>query len=820
VARLSLRASWFQTLILGGLCLAPRVTWAEGALPAHAPGGAGQPALSVFVAKGDVVAAACPAAPCTASAVSLGIPPALRGKARAEVVPLGAGRRAIVVAAEGGGQTFRAVLTAPLGAGPPKVIFAGLVGALNGQEGTRSGPMVQVSEAAADGTRRVLVGEQNEAVSLCGRPTILAPQLLNPADLELHAAKVQRLSVAERDAARQVKAVRLPDDQPSHAASSVLSALAASSGLGAPQALTDGDPETTWSENVGGDGKGEFVVMHAPAELPISGLELSIRPKQKQVPEGAAPETLYVVGPHDVVEVTLPEDAWQFPGARYQIPLDPPLQSSCLGVVLSTAFSQAKSAQVTLSEVSVLSELSASRLPELVATLAGGGARAEAAKSLLVAGGPPAFAAVAEAFPSLDEGGKRVALDILDRAPCEQSAPVYVTALIGKIEAHATHAQSRLSRCGAAGGEALAHALDKADKTDKRLMPLLVTQLTITDPARAISAFLPLLDEKTLLRRRLLRAALGQAARSEAAAPALRAALVDPKTPNVALIDLLRSLGDQAPRYLPEAERALSRLQTSDASFRTRYLLLGPSAALSAASEPASASFRHGLAADPDPRVRAAALALVTDVKRYQRELLGGIADRDLRVREASARALATPDAAFATQALAERLGEDEWPLVRAAAADALARHPQSTDVDSRLGKAVADDSSLVRARSIRALGERNVRSAAGRIRDRLGDAEEWPEVRAEAARALGALCDADSVAELSAFAKTLADPMASPGAQLIASASLMSLGRIGPPNLVQLLAPLNDKKAPPQARRAAALALAIPDRCRSAGHR
>jgi hypothetical protein len=210
VAGFSLRTSWFQTLIFGGICAVSRVTWAEPGLPAHAAAGGGQQALSVLSVKGDVVAAACPAAPCSAAAVSLGIPAALRAKpVRAEVVSLGAGRRAIVVTADGGGQTFQAVVAAPLSAGAPKVLFAGLVGVLNGQEGTRSGPMVQVSDAAADGTRRVLVGEQSEAVSLCGRPTILAPQLLNPQDLELHAAKVQRLSVKERDAARRQRDARL-----------------------------------------------------------------------------------------------------------------------------------------------------------------------------------------------------------------------------------------------------------------------------------------------------------------------------------------------------------------------------------------------------------------------------------------------------------------------------------------------------------------------------------------------------------------------------------------------------------------------------------
>lgn len=761
------------------------------------------------------MAAACAVAPCSAGAVPLGVPNELRSKAaRAEVVPLGAGRRAVVVTVTDGTRTFQAVVAAPLAAGPPKILFAGLVGALNGQEGTRAGPMVQISEAEVDGSRRVLVGEQNEAVSLCGRPTILAPRLLTAQDLELHAAKVQRLTVAERDRARQVKATRITG--PSQAARSVLSALVASSAVGAPQALTDGDPETTWSEDVGGAGRGEFVVMRAPPDLPIAGLELAIRPKLATLADGAAPERVFLVGPRDVVEVTLPEDAWKNPGASYHVTLDPPLQSSCLALVLDTSFDQSKAAKVTVAELSVVSELGEGALTALVATLAGGGQRAQAAKALLVAGGAPAFAAVAQAFGGLDEGGKRVALEVLDQAPCEQSAPVYVEALTGKIEAQVKHAQSRLSRCGAAAGEPLAQALSKVDKTDKRLMPLLVSQLTMTAPARAVTAFLPLMDEKTVGRRRLLRTALAQAARSEAASKAVRAALADPATPPAALIDLLRSLGDLAPRYQPEAGQALARLSAATPAFRTRYLLLGPTSVLSRVSPEAEAAFRRALARDPDPHVRTAALGMVRNPKLFQKELVLALGDRDVRVRDASVHALATPEGAFASRALAERLARDEWPLVRASAADALSRLPAGVELDQQLTAALGDDSPLVRARSVRALGERRVKSASSRLRDRLIDADEWPEVRAEAARALGAVCDTESTDELLAFAQKLADPMASPEAQQIATAAVMALGRLAPPNLAQQLAPLSGKKATPQARRAVALALSAPGECRS----
>lgn len=789
---------------------------ADVPLPVNVPAGTGQQALSIALTKGDVTVASCAVAPCSAGAVPLNVPPELRGKpARADVVSLGSGRRAAVIAITDGTRDYRAVVAAPLAAGAPKVLFAGLVGLLSGQPGSRSGPLVQVVDAGG-GTRIVLVGEQNEAVSLCGRATILAPRLLSPQDLELKGARVQRLSVAERDAARQVTATRVPDAQPS-AVSSVLSALAASSAIGAPQALTDGDPETTWSEDVSGAGKGEFVVMRAPPELAISGLELTIRPKTRHVEGGAAPEQLFIAGPSQVVHVTLPQDAWQNPGARYHIPLDPPLQSSCLSLVLDTSFEQGASAKVSVAELSVVTEFSADALPALVAALAGGGQRAEAAKTLLMAGGAPAWTAVAQAFQGLDEGGRRVALEVMDRASCDISAPIYVSALTSKVEAHARHAESRLRRCGAVGGEALEAALVKSDKTDKRLLPLLITELTLVDPARAVKAFIPLMNEKTVLRRRLLRTALAHASRLSQAEPAIRAVLGDAATPEVALVDLLRALGDSASRYQPEAGAALQRLQAGAGAFRTRYLLLGPSAVLSRVDPAAEGAFRRSLSSDPDPHVRAAALALVKQPQRFRAELLKALADEEVRVREASVHALGSAEGAFAGQALTKTLAADRWPLVRAAAADALSKHPASSKLDEPLTEALSDDSALVRARTIRALGERNVRGAVGRIRDRLIDEQEWPEVRAEAARSLGTLCDSESADILAAFAKKLTDPMASPDAQLIATGAVLSLGRLAPPDLKETLAPLSAKNAPPQARRAAANALSARQTCRAA---
>jgi HEAT repeat protein len=817
--RSSLRLLSSQAGFLFALLGMPALAQAQAALPVSAPAGTGQAALSVFVLKdGDVAVASCAAAPCNAGAVSLNVPKELRGKsARAEVIALGQGRHAVVVSVTDNTRTFNAVVAAPLGAGAPKVLFSGLVGMVSGQPGDRKGSVVRVIDTSS-GARSVVVGEEWESVKLCDRPTILAPTLLNPKTLDLQAAKLQRLPPEEVEKARNVTARRMPDDEASQGAPGVLGVRNASSAVpgGKFDALTDGNPETTWSEDRGGDGKGEFVVLRSPPETPITGLEITVRPKQANVVGGAAPERFFVAGPRDVIKINMPEDAWKQPGARYRVTLEPALQSDCLAISLDSSFDKSPGAKVTLAEITAVTEFNAAKLPELVKALAGGGQRAESAKSLLCAAGEPGHLAVAAAFASLDEGGRRVALDVMDCAPCERSATTYVTALTSSFEAQQKHASSRLRRCGTAGGAALAEALSKSNKSDKRLIPLLVTELALTDPARSVQAFLPLLDEKTVLRRRLLRTALAQAARTAKAEPAVRAVLADPKTPPVALIDMLRALGEEAPRYEPEASAALQRLQQGSPAFRTRYLLLGPSAVLSRVNAQVEGAFRKSLASDPDPHVRAAALHFVREPKRFQSEVLKALADEDVRVREASVRALATPNATFASEILTQRLTEDRWPLVRASAADALARHPAGPALDKPLTAALGDDSPLVRARSIRALSERRASGVADRIRDRLIDEQEWPEVRAEAARALGTLCDAESADILAAFAKKLADPMASPDAQLIASGAVLSLGRLALPNLKDALAPLSAKKAPPQARRAAASALATRDTCRS----
>ncbi|MEO8983941.1 MAG: HEAT repeat domain-containing protein [Polyangiaceae bacterium] len=794
---------------IGLLCAGSLLALHAAAAPAvvaFAPSGAGQAGLGVgFDAAGALRAATCAAAGCSIDhGTEIPFPAEMRAaipSVHFSVVGIGAGRRAIVVSASEAktGRAWSAVVVAPLGAGSPSLIFSGFTGFVAGEDGLRRGKRVDISAPDENGARRIVVGDVQEDLSLCGRPALLAPQLLASTDLKLHPAKVQRLSIEEREGARHVTAVRA---EPSDVApnSGVLRAVAATSAVGSPGALTDGNPETTWAENRGGSGRGEFVLLNAPPELPISGLDLRIRPASAQVEDGVAPREFWLASNHDLVEVTMPEDAWKFPGAQYTIPLDPPLQGDCLALVTESAFDENPRARVTFAELSARTEFDASSVPALVATLAGGGERAQAAEAVLRVLGQPAFDAVAAAFDSLDEGGRRVALELLDQAPCQTSLPGYLTAFSGASQAQSIHARDHIRRCGKAAAPFLAQAASQAQGTQQLA---LLGELLLADAAQSVDVITSLLDVDSRSRRQALRVALARASAVPEAKSRLTAVLADPKTSERVLVEVLRSLGDRIADFQPEAGAALTRLQTPAASFRTRFLLLQPNAELATRESAFRASLGQALASDPDPRFRAQALTVLKDPADFAAEVRHALSDSDMRVREAAVRASAGLPSAV--PALAQRLSEDPWPLVRIAAADALAASHSAASADSALAKALDhDDSPHVRAHVLVALGAHHALAELPKIRERLADKDEWPMVRAAAAQALGSLCDSRSVAALTTYAQKLADPLADANEHLVGAASLLALSDLHPADLQTRLEPLRKKGAPPQAKQAA----------------
>jgi HEAT repeat protein len=790
------------------------------------PAGKGQAALSVGLDDaGQLRAATCAKAPCAvADGVVVDVPAALAQSLtseRASVVTLGQGRSAVVLAARDskGPGVWQAVIVAPLGGGPASVLFQGLTGLLQGEWGLRSGAMVLVVTDPRKNEGKVLVGEQHEDVTLCGRPTILAPQVLLPDDLKLHPAKVQRLDPSERDGAARIMAQRVealptpPGAGPGPAKPvPLLRATAASSAFGLPAALTDGDPETTWAENRGGAGKGEFVVMTAPESVPLVGFDVTIRPAQANPEGGVAAREFWLVTDKSVFLVTMPENAWEHPGARYRVSLPAPVTTGCVALATETAFGEGHDVRVTFAELSAVPELDTSNIGVLLGALNGGDARAEAAAAALSAMGPQAFDQVVTAYDRLSPDGRRLALNVIDHAQCAQKSPLYVRAMFSTEPGERAHARDRIRRCGSEATDALVAGLEQAPE---RGQPLLASELSLLAPVRAVTVIAPrLLGSST--KRRLLRVAFAQASRSEDAVPSVRSVLADQALAGTAAIDVLRSLGDRAGTYEPEASQLLLRLTSNNPDFRTRYLLLEPAAVLARTNPAVLAFVSRALTSDASPYVRLRAAQVTRHAELYRAELVRAASDAASRVREAAVQALATRAASFAVGAVSERLQKDEWPFVRVAAAQALAQQGPSTLADRSLGEALDDTSVAVRSAVIEALGQRRTLAQAPALRRLLDDEEQPAEVRASAARALGRMCDVPSVNALVPLALALRNPLLDPSKQLLGWAALEALGRIQPRDLTGTLQPLLAKEGIPEGvKRAARAALSAAPACR-----
>lgn len=779
--------------------------------PAVAHPSGGQEALAVaFDAKGQLHAAVCAHEPCSLDhSTEIAVPeaPARRAtSARLTIAAIGRDRRAIVVEIPeaDGGAAWAAVLAAPLSGDKPIVAFTGFTGAVEGLEGERTGPMVLISDG-------VYVGTENEGRDLCGRRALLDPKALDPATLALVPAKLQRLSQKERDAAT-VAAVQ-PTSEP--LPPRVLEpewATSAAHGTSIAN-LVDGKSETVWAEGRGAAGRGEFVVLRAPAELPLASFEVEVA-ASKPDDRAAAPRDFFIATDHDLFKVSLPAEA-RGTNARYAIALPAPVRTGCVAIVLDTAFSNEKDAQVGLAEVAARPAISGDPAT-LADKVAAGGPDAEAAAVLLQSAGRAGFEALAGRFASFDENARRIALDVLDAAPCDVAIGPYLEALGGPSDAQRHHARAAFSRCAGAAGPAIAASLARASGAVARTA--LVDELATAAPAAFVGAVLPILGKAKSADRRIYRSGIAHAAAAPEARGILAKALSDENFDRAATLDLLRALGDLAPAYGGAAHAAFARVAAGGASFRNRFLLLGPAASLASSDEAARAFLRNAIAADPDPRVRAEASRSVRNQRAFYAELARGAGDPAVRVREAAVTALGDGHVDESATALAYRLKMDAWPLVRRAAARALSELAPNPSIDAALGAALLDDSADVRREVLRAVGVRRAVTQVDKVRERFQDAEEVDSVRAAAALSLGRLCDTASIGALTKRAVKLATPMNDEADRTIGRSALTALSNLAPADLRARLAPFFAKGVPKPITELAANALAAPPQCRRAG--
>lgn len=771
----------------------------------------GQPALAVgFDPSGKLLARVCTQLDCEPSGGEiLETPPDVSARAtaaRLTVAPVGLERHAVVVEVgpSAAGPGWAALVVAPLSGGHPTVLFSGRTGPVEGIEGERKGSEIVLREGA------VYVAQEQEDRTLCGRPAILAPRAVNPRTLRLEPAKLQRLLPEARAAAVSIVAQRSSGAAP--APLPILKPVWATSA--APEhpvlALTDGDPATSWAENRGGVGRGELVVLTASRELPLHAFEITL--PRDDAAHAALPSELFLATEHDVFRVVLPGKAAR--GERFTVSLPGPLHAGCVALVLESATPESRDAVVGIAELSAQATLEA-KPAELVRKLSGGGQEADAAGELLRALGRDAAAEIVAHFGELTDEGRRVALGVLDDAPCEVAMPALIEALASGSESQVPHARASIARCGPEGPRALAVAVGKAAGA-RRLT--LVEELVEESKAEAARAVIALFAGATAEERRSLRAVLARCAASPEAMGVISGALVDEGTKAATVLDLLRALGQRLPELGTPAERAFSRLVAESKTERGRFLLVGPAAAL-ARSDPAAREYvRDALQHGRSPMIRTEAARAAADQDLFQAELTQALTDPNVRVREAAAGALGAARVRAAGPGLSRVLEEDRWPLVRVAAARAMGRLPAEPALDAALTEALADPAADVRRAVITALGARHAAVSAGKLREVLDDGEELGAVRAAAAGALGAVCDRGALDALTRYAHRLGTGKADISDYLIGQSALGALAALGPADLQARLRPLLGKEIRGPVRQLALRALSAPGRCGSRG--
>jgi len=763
----------------------------------------GQAALALGRRGSTLLATLCQGKVCDwERATDMGAPAEVVAALNAEGVgelKLAPTRRALSVWVTVGERTWRAVVGAPVTSGKdtasaqPVVAFAGYTGFVINDEGERVGRDVHLFPKER-GLTDVVVGDLSADVQLCGRSTLLSPKVLYASEMRLRGIKFQRLAQAERDGATHLAAVVNPAPVRHH----VLRARGASSAVGSPAALTDGDRKTSWAEKRGGDGSGEFAVLAAPPSVPISGLNFQLRPSVSDghlLAEGAvAPSALWLALDQGLFHVTLPEGAWsaehEGEPATFSVVFPSPVKTSCIGVVVDGAQVPKEQASsdldVTIAEISAHATVTAEEIAAAATALGGADATATAARDLLVAFGTEGQRAVAEQFGKLKEVGRLRALSILDDAPCELAAPAYARSLDGTGSELHEHGARGLQRCGQTAQPAVLRLFRRAK--GERLSAL-GSVLLEQDAVVLFDVAVARLNQAPAGLRKRLRDLIGAALKQPAALQRTKEVLANSKLGEIAALDVLRAAGSEIAQLQPAAGTVALGLLSGKPTLRTRYLVLEPLAQLAATDKDAEAALVRLLTGDESRFVRARAAQLAPRRGKVTAALVRAADDDAVRVREAAIDRLADYRVVSGTDVFIRRVEGDPWPLVRAASVRALRELPPSERVSRVLADtAELDLSAEVRRPAVLALGTLDAQQHLEVVRAVYEDDED-PYVAAAAAAALGQLCDRGSLEVLTASARKLAVLGNSERDTILARASLSALGRLNPPDLEQRLA-------------------------------
>lgn len=832
----------------------------------RSPSAAGQPTFAIGKRGNQLLATTCHGKCTWQQANDLGAPPEVvsaLSAAHARVLRLARGKTAIHVKIPAQDRHWEALVTATQKA--LEVPYAGFTGLGPSGDDDRIGVAIEVSDVGK-GVQEVVVGELRESLQLCGRQALLAPKVLYPGELKLKGVRMQRLASTERDVAPQLSATHNPNPK----LDPLLQVLGASTNASAASALTDADPNTYWSEKRGEDGRGEFVVMRAPKDVPLGQVHFQLRPKAAVGSGYAPPKSLWLVTDALLYHVNFPSEVSADSSASvWSVKLPTPSNTSCLAVVLDEGFSadldptlsgaaatpgvapvaaakapskdgakpakEKPSVDVGLAEISAETSWTKAEIEALVQGLSQPATQAVAAQASLRALGAAGYDAVLAKLDSLTAPGQHRAWELLEDAPCERVSRPAVRAFVsGSLGGSVDDTADDLLGEGYGESSSTTPELDAA-RTIRRCSNEAVADLTLAlqrskakltepvgkllkelDPVRFTNTAIPLLDGSNAEKRRALRTLLGSALREPKALAASQIWLANPELGTVAVVDLLRTPGPALDTLQPRpVGRALEVLR-ADPSLRTRYLLAEPLARGVRAEAGAVQPLIQLMRRDPEPMVRARAVSVAPALPALVPSIIAAIDDPAVRVREAAVGAAAQYKLNSARQHLLRHLAVDAWPLVRAASLRALGQLPPGKDVEVAIAEAAsADESPEVRRPALVALSNLDAKEQLPVVRERFEEDPD-PYVQAAAAATLGQLCDQASADALTAQAQKLMSFGPSERDGIVGNASLAALGRLNPVDLEARLAPFFHPDVPRFVQGAAKAALHQPGACKT----
>jgi HEAT repeat protein len=823
--------------LLGSLRLslvAISVCGASRAAAFDVPRGSGAAALTVVAdpAAGALRAQGCVSAPCAISSGSLTItvPDGFReglAKATFAATPVGAGKQVAMVTVQPpeGGERWVAVVVADNRGGSSdsgesgpsaaqaRVLFAD-VAAPFADRRAREPRMFSPGSGAA--SSQLLLGARSESVHLCGRPTLLSPKVLDPADWTFKGVKVQQLGEGERKGATVLTLARRSAEAIRPFAP-LLSAVGASSALSlGPLAATDDNPQTAWSEGRGGDGHGELLVTRVSPDLTLTELVVTplpattsatattaepagpTKPGAKSAARSAtasaspgatlvAPKHAFLVSDGPVFRLDFPSGL--LPGEALSVRLPEPLKTGCLALVLDEGASRDKSAAVTIAELGMASSFDDAHATTeaLVGALAGGRAEARAAAAVLSAAGERVVPELIARYASLDDAGRVLALGVLDGAPCEATAATYVRALGSKYEAESAHAAARLGRCGRKAAPGLLKIVENIHDSARFRA---AEELSVLAPDLLLPVLARRTGEESRGVHRALTNALGRAARSARSAPVLAELLGDTSLPPTRTFELLRVSGpllgsssglppEDSAKLGDAAEQALARVAPETADFESRYRAVVPAGILAVSGREKSLARLVKALADSDLRVRVEAVRAVGALPSQRAKVLDLVHDPEPRVRQALATALHVLDDDASRRALVDLLG-DRWTFVRMASVDSLAKVTADPAVDAALVGALDREIVPVAQQSlIEAVATRRLFAAGRRLltlstSDRVG-----MDLRTRALVGLGRVCFGPSTPTLVELANRGLAPFAERDDATLGHAAAAALARL-----------------------------------------